>query len=335
MFFNKNHNQMILIGVLANRNWVLGNLIKEIHQRLPKSTKLWWVLSVFAQKSIFENFLDFGLPKRKAYFFSYLTIFERNFMKKPQQFFENSIILYTHDDPELGSLKHQALVLNASYATYFMCSSDARLLVSNGLNISKVRLCYFGIDTECTPEAYVPRDKKVIVLASKFGPRKGLEKLPYIIDRLPDWNFVALGRGWEAYILKQNLAEKQNFEYHEFNKENRQNYFTKAKIFLSLSIKEGGPVPLIEAMYLGATPVSTSVGFAPDLIKNNVNGILLDVEPSAEDVVAAIIKAERLNSNPSKSVEFLTWDRFARMVETDRKAILMKKTANIRSRGSD
>ena len=335
MFFNKNQNQMILIGVLANRNWVLGNLVKEIHRRLPKSTRLWWVLSVFAQKNRIEPFLDFGLPKRKVYFFSYLSIFERYFMKKPQQFFENSIILYTHHESELGSLKRQASMLNASYATYFMCSSDARLLVSNGLNISKVRLCYFGIDTECTPENLVSRDEKIIVLASKFGPRKGLEKLPHIIDKLPDWNFVALGRGWEEFIREHSLVEKQNFEYHKFNKENRQNYFTKARIFLSLSSKEGGPVPLIEAMYLGVTPVATSVGFAPDLIKNNVNGILLDAEPSTEDVVAAITKAESLNSNPSKSVEFLTWDRFARMVEIDRKAILTKEKENTQTRRSD
>ena len=77
------------------------------------------------------------LPGGQAYFFSYLTIFEKYFMNNQSRYSDNSIVLYPHNEPELGSLFHQAQILNNAHAVYFFCSNDANALVNSGLIESK------------------------------------------------------------------------------------------------------------------------------------------------------------------------------------------------------
>ena len=155
----------------------------------------------------------------------------------------------------------------------------------------------------------------MVVLASRYGPRKGLEVLPEIVKSRPNLNFVALGRGWENFLEFSNLSNQVNFKYVELNKESRNNYFSKAKIFLSLSNLEGGPVPLIEAMSMGVYPIATKTGFAPDLINSKQSGILIPVNPEISQVLSALDDA--LSIEPVNVAGHLTWDRITTMMIND------------------
>ena len=61
--FKPKSNRMILVGVWANRNWILGNWIKEVQLRHPNNFKLWWVPSIYAGKRKFEKFISFSLDQ--------------------------------------------------------------------------------------------------------------------------------------------------------------------------------------------------------------------------------------------------------------------------------
>ena len=126
-----------------------------------------------------------------------------------------------------------------------------------------------------------------------------------------------MGRGWSNFLNQNKLLNVPNLTYVRFNKKNRTKYFSKAKIFLSLSNLEGGPVPLIESMALGVTPISTSTGFAPEFIKDGINGYLLPLVPDSDFVVSKIISVNKLSESPDFSVAHLTWDRIARLTYSD------------------
>jgi len=306
---------MLLIGVFANRNWILGNWLKEVKQRAPRIFSVLWVPTIFAGKRWFEKYFPKYLPKRQAYFFSYLTIFEKYYTKNESKFSNNSIVLYPHNEPELGSLTRQSKILNNAYAVYFFCSNDANLLVDAGLIESKVRLALCAVDVDCVPNKFAKRSQNMVVLASRYGPRKGLEILPEIVRRRPNLNFVALGRGWENFLDSSNLRREVNFKYFELNKESRNKYFSEAKIFLSLSNLEGGPVPLIEAMSMGAYPIATNTGFAPDLIGSKKSGIIVPINPEISQVLSALDEA--LNIETVSTIDYLTWDRITKMMIKD------------------
>ncbi len=277
---------------------------------------------MFAGKKWIEKLLAFPLPKAESYFFSYITIFEKYLGINPLRYENKSIVLFPHAEAEIGSIQKQVYILNKAFAVYFFCSKDAQNLVTHGLAEEKVRLAYCAVDVDCVSTPTIKRKERTIVLASKFGWRKGLSILPQIVELMPDWQFVALGREWENFINESGLGQQTNFTHYEFNRANRTRYFSECKIFLSLSELEGGPVPLIEAITAGAIPVATKTGFAPDLVTNALDGYLLDVNPTAEEVVATLKKAESIQiSKLNPKVNLLTWDRITSMTIIDKTLI--------------
>ncbi len=308
---------MLMVGVWVNRNWILGNWIKEVKARSPNNFKLWWVPITFSGKRKFEKFLKFPLPNYEAYFFSYPTIFKHYMEKNPKKFENKSIILYPHNEPEMGTISSQVELLNKAFKTYFYCKSDADNLISNGLQPEKTLVANCAVDIDCVKSKNEVKNSRTIVLASKFGPRKGAELLPPLIKMLPDWHFVIMGRGWEPFLKQEELIDFSNITYVKFNKKNRVTFLSSAKIFLSLSNLEGGPVPLIESMSLGVIPICTNTGFAPEFIKDGVNGYLLPISPDPKLIVAKIRSIDELSEKPEFAVSHLTWDRIAKFTFQD------------------
>lgn len=318
-FRPRSRKKMTLVGVFSNRNWILGNWLKEVLQRSPSNFQISWTPFIYSGKRKLEKIVPSLIQKGSSYFFSYPTLFEYHLKRNSSEYLNRSIVLYPHSEPEMGSLEHQVQILNQAFCTYFFCSADANALIQRGLDRTKTKIAYCAVDVDCVPSENSTRDSSTIVMASKFGPRKGLQLLPQLVAQMPNYNFIALGRGWEDFIEKSNLKNLKNFRYIEFNKSTRNEYFSKATYFLSVSLLEGGPVPLIEAMALGCIPIATKTGFAPDLIANGENGILLSVNPSVEDVKEGIKAAHSLSG---KALEIpLTWDRITSMMITDKRLI--------------
>lgn len=314
--------KLLLIGVWANRNWVLGNMLYETKSRYSRETQIFWVPSVYARKHWWERLVEIPLPEFGAYYFSYLSIFESYLEKKPEKYRSKSIVLYTHNLEELGSLDHQAEILNSAYRVHFDCSSDAENLLDHGLNPNKVKITYGAIDDDCRNVPGVVSEENTILLASRYGSRKGLHILPEIVAGLPKWKFLILGRGWEKFMKETGLDHEPRVEYIEFNKRSRNIGMSRARFFLSLSSLEGGPIPLIESMSMGLVPIATNTGFARDLIDDGRNGIILPRFPKVEDVIAAVKSAMNITESSVEAVKHLTWDKMGREIWNDAREII-------------
>jgi glycosyltransferase involved in cell wall biosynthesis len=323
---SKKHRSLLLVGVWVNRNWILGNWVKEIASRSEGSAHIHWTLSVFAQKHFWERFVKFPLPRYGAYFFSYPSMFESYLKSNPERYRYRSIVNYTHNMDELGDLKHQAQILNHAHSVHFNCSANADSLVNVGLDPKKIRLVFGAVDSDCMPQFSIKREAKTILLASRYSERKGLEILPEVVELLPEWRFVILGRGWEEFLNETNLDKNPNVEYQFFNKETRNVAMSRATLFLSLSKLEGGPIPLIESMRMGVIPVATDTGFARDIIISGNNGVVIPNPPTPAQVQKAVLEAAALTGSPLESVEHLTWDRLANIVMSDANAIWLAES---------
>ena len=55
----RNSQTLLLVGVWVNRNWILGNWIKEVETRSRGHARVHWVGSVFAQKHFWEKLIKF------------------------------------------------------------------------------------------------------------------------------------------------------------------------------------------------------------------------------------------------------------------------------------
>jgi glycosyltransferase involved in cell wall biosynthesis len=187
---------------------------------------------------------------------------------------------------------------------------------------------FFAIDNDCVFVEQESRIERSVVLASRSGPRKGLEILPNVVRALPEWNFTLLGRNWENFIAESGLDRLENFSYQKLSKESRTRVFSQNQVFLSLSNLEGGPIPLIEAINLGLIPIATDTGFARDFIKNAENGFLLSTAPTVEEVKSAILMSSKIVPKENQAVNLLTWDRLARTLLTDHLKICHQKSVH-------
>ena len=293
---SKRSRSLLLVGVWVNRNWILGNWIKEIALRSQDSAHVYWAFSVFAQKHFWEKFVKYPLPGSGAYFFSYPSMFESYLKSNPKRYLNRSIVNYTHNMDELGSLKHQARILNQAYSIHFNCSANAELLVNSGLNPKKVRLVFGAVDSDCSPQPGIKRENKTILLASRYSERKGLDILPQVVDRMPEWKFIILGRGWEGFLKKSKLDINPNVEYQIFTKDTR-----------------------------------NDTGFARDIIVTGKNGVVIPNPPTVVQVHKAILTAADLTESPQESVAHLTWDRLANIVMSDANAIWNSGSSKVKN----
>jgi glycosyltransferase involved in cell wall biosynthesis len=86
----------------------------------------------------------------------------------------------------------------------------------------------------------------------------------------------------------------------------------KARVHLVLSLVEGGPMSVLEALASGTPCVTTDVGFCKEIINSNL-GVVLKKEPTVVEIRSAIDSAwlmkEQIYSYDLLKGDF-TWERF-------------------------
>ncbi len=128
----------------------------------------------------------------------------------------------------------------------------------------------------------------------------------------------------ETYInaFKNHLGS--SFEYEGIISGNtKKEFLNSLDIFVLPSYFEGLPVSMLESMSYGAVPVVTPVGSIPEVVRDGINGLLIEVH-SIESIVNAIIRLQEHNSlrtqlskaaritieeqfNPKEYIEKLNW----------------------------
>lgn len=162
---------------------------------------------------------------------------------------------------------------------------------------NKVRVSRLGVD----PEAYSPRPFRwnpspfEILCVGRLVARKGFYVLFAALERLVrEGRTVRLriaGDGPERLGLERDAAERGLMRHVIF--EGWQNtagvcaLYQQADIFALPSFAEGIPVVLMEAMATEIACVATPIAGIPELIRNEVDGLL--VQPSNEEELAAAL----------------------------------------------
>jgi len=176
--------------------------------------------------------------------------------------------------------------------TYFMLrrvnaitvtgSKSKKILETQGINTSKIHILPNSIDTEhFKQQLHVKKNYDIITLGSLL-PGKNLLTFICIISLLkiikPDIKVGIAGDGPERNNIIRKINELSLNNEIEFLGyiENVNQFYNKGKVFVSTSLTEGLPRTVIEAMACGIPCVVSNVGDMEDLIKNGINGFLID-----------------------------------------------------------
>lgn len=194
---------------------------------------------------------------------------------------------------------------------------DASITVSNknkesliknfGLPENKIKVIYNCIDidhiknynkdivSELKHKFSISSSALVFGTVGRLHRQKGHEYLidasKKVIENVPDSVFLFVGTGSLRNHLIQKLKDNNISEYFRFAgyQENLPEILALIDIFVLPSISEGLPFSVLEAMAAGKPVIVTNVGGVPEIITNNVDGILVEPMDSAALASAMII----------------------------------------------
>jgi glycosyltransferase involved in cell wall biosynthesis len=208
---------------------------------------------------------------------------------------------------DLGNLRPpaQQMMHNLALrlATHVLVNSDAvreRVLQSHGIRQERVTIIPNGVDlARFSPRDGRPRKGSGLVVGalSNLRPEKGLADLVRAVgmvrDRWPDVRFVIWGEGplrreLESVVVALNLASSVEFPGSTNVPEAALRYLD---IFVLPSLSEASSNGLMEAMATALPVVATSVGGNPDLVEDEVTGLLVppgDVPALAKAIIRLV-----------------------------------------------
>jgi 1,4-alpha-glucan branching enzyme len=240
----------------------------------------------------------------------------------------------------------------------YWSSADAVLSVSDdlkseitrsyGLNPSKVRVVYNGVDAKLfspIPDAQIPEmpqlnGKKVVLYVGHFGTRKGVAHLVKAMVRVrkevpeavlvcvggaPAW----LGEGdfWGSLerLIATNGLEGSVFLLDKVPNKSLPAFYSACSVFALPSYHEAFAKVVIEAMACAKPVVVTKEGIPNDVVQNGGSpaGLLVDFgkEEQLADALVAILqdegKAREMGNNGRRRVlADFTWERVVQRIDS-------------------
>jgi glycosyltransferase involved in cell wall biosynthesis len=189
-----------------------------------------------------------------------------------------------------------------------------KILIDNGVNAGKIHILPNAFDAaHCHPEQV---DKKFDILSlSYFTPEKHLLNFVKIVallkQKIPNIKAAIAGMGPEKENIENAIHQAgldQNIRMLGFV-DDPVACFRSTRLFVLTSSTEGLPRTVIEAMACGIPSVASNVGDITDLIKNNVNGFVVDdfnsIEDFAEKIIILLTDKNRYDAFSERAVEFV------------------------------
>ncbi|MAF13927.1 MAG: hypothetical protein CMI53_03470 [Parcubacteria group bacterium] len=153
---------------------------------------------------------------------------------------------------------------------------------------------------------------------ANFYATKGLTYLikaaQLTIQEKPDLKFVVIGDGQERKNLENEIKEL-NLQNHFLLlgvKEKAWQYLPAFDIYVSPSVKEGFPYHVLEAMKASLPIITTNVGGIPEMIEDEINGLLVKpADPQAlSQAIIELLDNQKLSEKISSAAEQTANEKF-------------------------
>jgi len=222
-----------------------------------------------------------------------------------KQIFPISLSYTVHGPDEFYDVSVHSLKEKIKYADFIICigyfSRSQMMKLSDYKYWNKLEIAPLGVD----PLLFAPvtqeneNDETEIICVGRLTPAKGQHILISAIKQLADkeknikLRIIGDGpdrRSLEKQVKQFNLQDNIIFEG-AVNQDKIRQLYAKADIFVLASFAEGIPVVLMEAMAMEIPCISTNITGTPELIRNDIDGILVPAsdETKLADAIESLI----------------------------------------------
>lgn len=212
--------------------------------------------------------------------------------------------------------------LNSYEVIYCTGSAEARFLISIGLK--QVRWQSSGIRSHFIKNDLSTESRYDVITVGSLVPVKNFDLFLDTAKLAKNYRFAIVGEGPLERILKircqQELINNVSF-LGRLEPESLCKVLMASKVFLSTSIAEGTPTAILEAMATGRPILSTPSNDYTNLIKQKVNGYIVDY--SAENIVDTLkkiledpVKYELMSVTNKQQAQIFGWENVAQTISS-------------------
>lgn len=155
-------------------------------------------------------------------------------------------------------------------------------------------------------------------LAEKKGLRYLIDAMPGVLEKHPTAKLVVVGGGPLEQAHKRHVTalgiQKSVIFTGPIPNDDLPKYYATADVFVSPSETEGFGLTFVEAIMSGCVPIGTRVGGIGDIIKDNVNGLSIDMRDD-KSITRQILfllndadSQQHMSMNAKSSSLFFSWD---------------------------
>lgn len=188
------------------------------------------------------------------------------------------------------------------------------LIQLEGVDTSKIAVIYNGVPTKKF-NLNIDRDQKradldlkvtpkLIVTVARLASQKGLQYLLDAVESIEnqDFQLAIVGDGPLLAELSQQAKDLKITDKVKFlgHRHDVPEILKAADIFVLSSITEGLPLIVLEAMAAQLPVISTIVGGVPEIIENEINGLL--VKPKVPEELKIAIEKLLLNNELARKI---------------------------------
>ncbi len=205
------------------------------------------------------------------------------------------------------------------------CKRDV-VVIPNGINLSD----YEGLSKERTrTKLSLGEGEKVVLFVGTLRPVKGAEYLIRAFDIVrrneSGFKLLMVGDGEQREFLENLVKELDLYDIVTFvgkvPNEKVPQYLKASDVFVLPSLSEGFPNVVLEAMASGLPVVATRVGGMSEIIKDHINGYLVDA--GDPDGIAEKLQllledeklSEQISTNNLSTVKDYSWNSVVDRIE--------------------
>lgn len=291
-------NKVQVVVHIANwhTKWIIGGIFREAAEAC--SLKPIWRIYPTSKK----DFLDLKVISSRVHsgigqlnVYAHQDTYFSVFAKIPEQIRNNrNRVYFTHFNQ--GQILTQEQISALEYCERILVQNEAmqNYLISKGVLTDKIVRIPGAVNREIfKPVNRIPENRYVL-FSGDFKYRKNPDLIAEVITHMPDIDFIIHGKNWDSFppeVLRASL----NLTCLDFDLGKQASLIRRASLYVSLSLLEGGPYSILEALASGTPVVATDTGFCAEFI-DSTNGILLPNLPDVAMVDSAIRQALHLKN---------------------------------------
>ncbi len=306
---------IVFVLNVSSRGWILEKICRVIADQ----SGLHWTI-IYTERS---DRVTAPLPLARAYFFSHYKLYVGSLARHPPVSSARRFVWFTHPDFDKFTAEEVSFALNHATGIFTANAAHREFLGTLGVNPKLLHTALGG----ASPELFrsKQRGQGAIGFVGAYYERKNPQLMLKVMRAMPERRFILIGPSplevenrtllWSNSPFYRELSTLHNVELIEAKYADYPALYERMDVYVSLSRLEGGPIPLIEAMFANAIPVVTRTGFAEDVVRDGQNGWLLDLDCTVEDVVARIEKsvADQV-TDVRATAQGLSWAAFGRKI---------------------